>query len=122
MDHVTFVPSADQLSYTFGGAPAVMRVRPSTVLTLWTEDAYGGRITSSDDVASVALDTEDLNPQTGPFWIEGAQPGDTLVVHLLLANGPISTKWFPVSVRRCATRHESRRTPARAEAAACRSW
>ena len=80
MDQVTFVPSADQFSYTFGGAPAVMRIRPATVLTLWTEDAYGGRITSRDDVASVALDTEDLNPQTGPFWIEGAEPGDTLVV------------------------------------------
>ena len=60
-----------------------MRVRPATVLTLWTEDAYGGRITSKDDVASVALDTEDLNPQTGPFWIEGAEPGDTLAVHLV---------------------------------------
>ena len=83
MDHVTFVPSADQFSYTFGGAPAVMRIRPATVLTLWTEDAYGGRITSRDDVASVALDTEDLNPQIGPFWIEGAEPGDTLVVHLV---------------------------------------
>jgi acetamidase/formamidase len=23
------------------------------------------------------------NPQTGPFYIEGAEPGDTLVVHLL---------------------------------------
>ena len=51
-----------------------MRIRPATVLTLWTEDAYGGRITSRDDVASVALDTEDLNPQTGPFWIEAPSP------------------------------------------------
>jgi acetamidase/formamidase len=83
MDHVMFVPSADQFAYTFGGAPAVLRVGPATVLTLWTEDAYGGRITSRDDVASVALDTEDLNPQTGPFWIEGAEPGDTLVVHFV---------------------------------------
>ncbi len=23
------------------------------------------------------------NPETGPFYIEGAEPGDTLVVHLL---------------------------------------
>ena len=35
-------------------------------------------------------------------------------MHLLLASGSISTKWFPVSVRRCATRRGSR-TPARAE-------
>ena len=83
MDHVTFVPTPDQLDYTFGGAEPVLRIKPGTVLTLWTEDAFGGRITSRDDVASVALDTEDLNPQTGPFWIEGAEPGDTLAIHLV---------------------------------------
>src|SRR5882757_688400 len=83
MEQVTFVPTVDQLTYTFGGAAAVRRISPGTVLTLWTEDAYGGRITSKDDVASVALDTEDLNPQTGPFWIDGAEPGDTLAIHLV---------------------------------------
>ena len=83
MDHITFVPTVDQLNYTFGGAEPVMRIRPGTVLTLWAEDAFGGRITSRDSVASVALDTEDLNPQTGPFWIEGAEPGDTLAIHLV---------------------------------------
>jgi acetamidase/formamidase len=83
MEHVTFVPTVDELSYTFGGATPIRRIRPGTVLTLWTEDAYGGRITSRNDVASSVLDTEDLNPQTGPFWIEGAQPGDTLAIHLV---------------------------------------
>jgi acetamidase/formamidase len=83
MDHITFVPTVEQMSYTFGGAEPVMRINPGTVLTLWTEDAFGGRITSLDSVATVALDTEDLNPQTGPFWIEGAEPGDTLAVHLV---------------------------------------
>lgn len=83
MDHLTFVPTVEQMSYTFGGAEPVMRIKPGTVLTLWTEDAFGGRITSLDSVATVALDTEDLNPQTGPFWIEGAEPGDTLAVHLV---------------------------------------
>ncbi len=81
--HVTFIPTVDQMAYTFGGAAPVLRISPPTVLTLWTEDAYGGRITSAADVASTALDTEDLNPQTGPFFIEGAEPGDTLVVHLV---------------------------------------
>ena len=83
MDHITFVPTVDQLNYTFGGAEPVLRIKPGTVLTLWAEDAFGGRITSRDSVASVALDTEDLNPQTGPFWIDGAEPGDTLAIHLV---------------------------------------
>lgn len=83
MDHITFVPTVEQMNYTFGGAEPVMRIKPGTVLRLWAEDAFGGRITSLDSVATVALDTEDLNPQTGPFWIEGAEPGDTLAVHLV---------------------------------------
>jgi acetamidase/formamidase len=91
MDHVTFIPTVEQLTYTFGGANPVMRIRPGTVLTLWAEDAYGGRITSCDDVASAALDTEDLNPQTGPFFIEGAEPGDTLAVHHLVDLTPART-------------------------------
>ncbi len=83
MDHVTFVPTPEQLHYTFGGAEPIMRIIPPTSLTLWTQDAFGGRITSAADVATSALDTEDLNPQTGPFWIEGAEPGDTLAIHLV---------------------------------------
>jgi len=83
MDHVTFIPTPGQMVYTFGGAAPVLRLTPPTALTLWTEDAFGGRITSRADVATTALDTEDLNPQTGPFWIEGAEPGDTLAVHLV---------------------------------------
>jgi acetamidase/formamidase len=71
------------MTFTFGGAAAVRRIKPGTALTLWTEDAFGGRITTTDDVASTVFDTEDLNPQTGPFWIEGAEPGDTLAVHLV---------------------------------------
>lgn len=83
MEHLTFIPTVDELAYTFGGSAAIRRIRPNTVLTLWTEDAYGGRITTKDDVASACLLTTDLNPQTGPFWIEGAEPGDTLAVHLV---------------------------------------
>ncbi|KUI28616.1 acetamidase/formamidase family protein [Mycobacterium sp. GA-2829] len=83
MDHRTFVPTPEQFAYTFGGAAPVMRITTPTALTLWTEDAYGGRITSVSDVASSVLNTPDLNPQTGPFWIEGAEPGDTLAIHLV---------------------------------------
>ncbi|MGE2832610.1 acetamidase/formamidase family protein [Mycobacterium sp. SMC-4] len=83
MEHVTFIPTPDQYRYTFGGVEPVRRIRPQTVLTLWAEDAYGGRISSVADVASAVLDTPDLNPQTGPFYVEGAEPGDTLAIHLV---------------------------------------
>jgi acetamidase/formamidase len=80
---VSFSPTPDQYSFTFGGVEPVMRVKPGTVLSLWTEDAYCGRITSKHDLASSSLVAHELNPQTGPFWIDGAEPGDTLAVHIV---------------------------------------
>lgn len=83
MDTVTFRPTPDQYAFTFGGADPVMRIKPGTALQLWCQDAYCGRITSTGDKASECLVPTELNPQTGPFYIEGAQPGDTLAVHIV---------------------------------------
>ena len=82
MDVVDFTPEHPQLVYTFGGAAPVMRVRPGTVLQLWSEDAFNHALTSVSDVASKVLDFRYLNPQTGPFYVEGAEPGDTLAIHV----------------------------------------
>ena len=74
---------ASSLVYTFGGVEPVVSVRPGTVISTSTLDAFGGRIRSSADVASQSLDPRFLNPQTGPFFVEGAQPGDTVAVHFV---------------------------------------
>ena len=81
METVEYKPERSQFAYTFGGAAPVMRVRPGTVLQLWSEDAFNHALTSVNDVASKVLDFRYLNPQTGPFYIEGAEPGDTLAIH-----------------------------------------
>ena len=47
-----FVPTPDQFAWTFGGREAVMRIRPGDVLELFTEDAFAGRIRSTDDLPS----------------------------------------------------------------------
>jgi acetamidase/formamidase len=39
-------------------------------------------VTSAEDLVS-RLNITGLNPQTGPFWIEGAEPGDTVAVHFV---------------------------------------
>ncbi|MHB1235866.1 MAG: acetamidase/formamidase family protein, partial [Microbacteriaceae bacterium] len=83
MEVVEFTPERSQFVYTFGGAEPVMRVRPGTALKLWSEDAFNHALRSVDDVASKRLDVRYLNPQTGPFYIVGAEPGDTLAVHLV---------------------------------------
>ena len=78
-----FEPTEDQFAWTFGGYPPVMRIRPGEVLDLFTEDAFGGRIRTSDDLPSRTIAYPFINPQTGPFFVEGAEPGDTLAIHLI---------------------------------------
>jgi acetamidase/formamidase len=80
---IRFVPTEDQFAWTFGGRPPVMRIRPGDVLDLYTEDAFGGRIRSSADLPSQTIAYPFINPQTGPFHVEGAEPGDTLAIHLI---------------------------------------
>ena len=80
---IAYRPEAEQFAWTFGGAAPVMRVQPGSVLELWTEDCFAGRVRSRNDLVSVVCDFPFLNPQTGPFYIEGAQPGDTLAVHFI---------------------------------------
>jgi acetamidase/formamidase len=60
-----------------------MEVAPGTALRLWTEDAFAGRVTSPDDLPSQVLNPKELNPQTGPFYVTGAEPGDTLALHIV---------------------------------------
>lgn len=83
MDVVEFTPTRDQLVYTFGGVAPVMRIKPGTALRLFSEDAFNGVLRSVDDLSSEKVDLRYVNPQTGPFHVEGAEPGDTLVLHLV---------------------------------------
>jgi amidase len=62
---------------TFSGAhKPVLRIKPGDHVVTFTIDARGV------DSAGVQRGQRS-NPETGPFYIEGAGPGDTLVVHLL---------------------------------------
>jgi len=78
-------PQADPatLVYTFGGAEPVLQLRPGDVVSTWTRDCFAGRVGSTSDLVSEVCDPRYLNPQTGPFFVEGAEPGDTLAVHFL---------------------------------------
>jgi acetamidase/formamidase len=81
MEVVEFRPEREQYAFTFGGVAPVRKVRPGTALRLWTEDAFCGNIRSVTDMPSTALTMPFVNPQTGPFDVEGAEPGDTLALH-----------------------------------------
>ena len=62
---------------TFSGAhPSALRLKPGDRVITYTIDAGG--------VDSAGMQrAQGPNPEIGPFYIEGAEPGDTLVVHLL---------------------------------------
>lgn len=83
MEIIDFTPRAEQFVYTFGGAAPVASIEPGTALRLWSEDAFNNAITSRTDVPSSKLDPHRLNPQTGPFSVNGAEPGDTLAIHIV---------------------------------------
>ena len=82
-----FEPDAEgdpaALAYTFGGFEPLVSVRPGTVVSTWTMDCFAGRVRSTTDLVSQVCDPRYLNPQTGPFYVDGAAPGDTLAVHFL---------------------------------------
>jgi acetamidase/formamidase len=79
---LTYRPAHDELKYTFGGSAPVRRIKPGTRIVSWTEDCYDGAVTKPGQIPSkVQLPFHD-NPQTGPFFVEGAEPGDTLAIRI----------------------------------------
>jgi len=77
------VPKHDELAYTFGGVTARYRVRPGTRIVAWTEDCFDGVVKTAADLPSKVMAPGHDNPQTGPFFVEGAEPGDTLAIRIL---------------------------------------
>ena len=71
---------------TIGSHPHVLRVQSGDTIVTTTVDARGAGATGEQI-------TPPGNPMTGPFYVEGAEPGDTLVVRLdkLTPNRP--TGW-----------------------------
>jgi len=70
-----FVPKEFHRLFSGAIAPA-LKIHPGDTVKTWTVDAGG---TAANDVRLSAGG----NPQTGPFYVEGALPGDTLKVTLI---------------------------------------
>src|SRR5262245_9179645 len=74
---VKFEANINNVKYVYGPAEPVARVRPGDIVETNTLDAFGNAIKKKGDTLSLVKGD---NPLTGPFFIEGAQPGDTLVI------------------------------------------
>jgi len=77
---VHYEPKESDLKYTFGVAEPVARVKAGDVIDTKTFDCFVNKIQKPGDTLAKA--TGD-NPLTGPFYVEGAEPGDKLVVKIL---------------------------------------
>lgn len=72
---------------TLGPHEPVLSLQPGDTVVTWCVDAYGqdaqGKMISLEQLAGPwAARQEVSNPLTGPFSVEGAQPGDALAVHI----------------------------------------
>jgi len=74
---------ADSRFYAFSAniAPA-LTVHAGEELTIEAQDCFSNQIQSEDQLFG-AVDWGRVNPATGPVFVEGAEPGDTLVAHVL---------------------------------------
>ena len=74
-------PADEDLAYVIGPyQEPIARVQPGETFQVSTLDAFGNRIDSPDlDLAEI-IKLPYVNPCTGPIYIEGAAPGDTLAV------------------------------------------
>ena len=77
---VRYHATMKDVKYVYGTMDPVMRLKSGDVLETNTVDAFGNVIQKPGDTLSMVKGD---NPLTGPFYIEGAQPGDTLAVKIL---------------------------------------
>ena len=70
-----------QTAYTPQTRPALTVSRGETVV-VETQDCLGGRITGNPETHHL-LDSIDETPITGPLYVDGAEIGDVLCVHIL---------------------------------------
>jgi acetamidase/formamidase len=62
----------------------IAHIAPGDVLVVELENASGGQLNADSDASALAtLDFARVNPVTGPIFVEGARPGDALVVEIL---------------------------------------
>src|SRR5271157_1994999 len=79
-DIVHYTTTIANVKYLFATAEPVARLKPGDILDTNTLDCFGNGLKKPGDTLKMA--TGD-NPLAGPFYVEGAEPGDTLAVKIL---------------------------------------
>lgn len=69
--------------FHFGGHTPRLKIPLSQATTVFTEDCFSGKLTSSDGRPREVAPYPRVNPLTGPIHVEGVKAGDIVAVHLL---------------------------------------
>jgi len=77
---VKYQATINNVKYVFASVPPVAHLKPGDILDTNTLDCFGNAIQKPGDTLGMVKGD---NPLTGPFYIEGAEPGDTLAVKIL---------------------------------------
>jgi amidase len=78
---VRYEVKPNELKYTYAASYApVAHLKSGNILETNTVDCFGNAIKKPGDTLSMAPGD---NPLTGPFYIDGAEPGDTLAIKIL---------------------------------------
>ncbi len=77
---VHYNTTADNVKYLFATAPPVAWLHSGDILDTNTLDCFGNMVRKPGDTLSMVKGD---NPLAGPFYVEGAEPGDTLAVKIL---------------------------------------
>lgn len=68
-------------NFSANNSPA-LTVESGDFIRLETRDCYNGVITNESELTK-AIPVEEMNPATGPIFVKGAEPGDTLAVKII---------------------------------------
>src|ERR1700683_2852196 len=77
---IKYHATIDNVKYVYGPAAPVAHVKRGDIIETNTLDAFGNVLKKPGDTQSLVKGD---NPLTGPFYVDGAQPGDTLAVKIL---------------------------------------
>ncbi|HUE42288.1 MAG TPA: acetamidase/formamidase family protein [Candidatus Sulfotelmatobacter sp.] len=77
---VQYHATIDNVKYVYATVPPVAHLKPTNILDANSLDCFGNAIKKPGDTLSMIKGD---NPLTGPFYVDGAEPGDTLVVKVL---------------------------------------
>jgi len=77
---VKYQATINNVKYVYASVPPVAHLKPGDILDTNTLDCFGNVIQKPGDTLSMVKGD---NPLTGPFFIDGAEPGDTLAVKIV---------------------------------------